>query len=494
MTTIVRSLDNLLNKITMYALVLYSMRFLIAAALVLSFFGVLQVPFWGIVASFCVLVGVCFVANRLLSYLYKVPTNNESYVITALILVCLLPPTTDPTRLLYLALAGILAMASKFVVTWRHKHIFNPAAFAAVCISLLGLMSVTWWIGSPFMLPFVALVGLLIVRKLRRFRVFFTFVAASLLMTALVGWSGGHDVVLLLKNAVLSGPLVFFAAIMLTEPATMPNTRQRQLLFALLVGILYAAQLRVGLFSTSPHMVLLLGNIFAFVISSPYRVRLRLKQIIQISPQVYDYVFTPARKLAFMPGQYMEWTLPHPKVDFRGNRRTFTVASSPTEADVHLGVKFYEPSSSFKKALKVMQPGDTILAGQMSGDFTLPADHAQKLVLIAGGIGITPFRSMMQYLVDARQSRDITLFYLVANEQELAYRDVFEAAAPYGVRVMPIIAGELTPEQLQREVPDYLDRTYMISGPNGFVQHYIDMLRAQGIAYRHIVKDYFSGY
>lgn len=494
MIALLRPLDALLNRFTMYTLVLFGMRFLIAVALALSFFGILHVPFWGIVASFSVLVSVCFAANRLLAYFYKVPTNNESYVITALILVCILPPTTDPTRLLYLALAGVIAMASKFALAWHHKHIFNPAALAAVCISLLGLMSVTWWIGSPYMLPFVAIVGLLIVRKLRRFRVFFTFLVVSLLMTALVGWVNGQDVSVVLRNAVLSGPLIFFAAIMLTEPATMPTTRQRQILYGLLVGVLYAAQLRIGLFSTSPHMVLLLGNIFAFLVTPQYRLRLKLKEKIQVSAQVYEYVFASDRRLMHLPGQYMEWTLPHTKVDLRGNRRSFTIASSPTESDVRLGVKFYEPSSSFKKALKAMRPGEMIMAGQIAGDFTLSESSAQKMVFIAGGIGITPFRSILKYLVDTNQPRDITVFYLVANADELAYRDVLDGAAKLGVRVMPIVAGTLTPELLQKEVPDFSSRTFMISGPNGFVQHYIDVLRTLKVSRKRIVTDYFSGY
>jgi ferredoxin-NADP reductase/Na+-translocating ferredoxin:NAD+ oxidoreductase RnfD subunit len=506
MAALFRPIDMLLNKITMYALVLYGMRFLIAMAVVLSFFDVIAVSTLGIIASFSVLVSVCFVVNRLLARLYGVATNNESYIITALILVCILPPTTDPVRLGYLAIAGVIAMVSKFVIAWNGRHIFNPAAIAAVAISLLGLMSVTWWIGNPYMLPFVALVGLLIVRKLRRFTLLFTFMAASLAMTTLVGWVAGQDIGVLLRNAVLSGPLIFFATIMLTEPATMPVIRRYQLLYALLVGVLFAAHLRIDPFSTSPHMVLAAGNIFAFLVNPRYQVRLRLKKKIHITSQIYDYIFTFDRKMAYMPGQYMECTLKHERVDFRGNRRSFTIASSPTESEIHLGVKFYEPASSFKRALLAMKPGETMVAGHLAGDFTLPKDPSEKLVFIAGGIGVTPFRSMLKYLLDNRQQRDVVLFYMVNRADELAYKDVIADAKKSGLRFIPIVgadeaakgwngySGRLSEDILRKEVPDFAERTYMISGPNAFVQAYKDLLRGQDIPAGKIVTDYFPGY
>ncbi|TGV95790.1 FAD-dependent oxidoreductase, partial [Mesorhizobium sp. M2E.F.Ca.ET.154.01.1.1] len=115
------------------------------------------------------------------------------------------------------------------------------------------------------------------------------------------------------------------------------------------------------------------------------------------------------RKLAFQAGQYLEWTLGLDRSDNRGNRRYFTVASSPTEQSVRLGVKFYPKSSAFKQALGTMRPGGTIHAAQLAGDFTLPSDPKIKIAFLAGGIGITPFRSMLQYLIDRNESRPIVV-------------------------------------------------------------------------------------
>src|SRR5947209_8310939 len=150
-----------------------------------------------------------------------------------------------------------------------------------------------------------------------------------------------------------------------------------------------------------------------------------------------NFVFKPSHRLAFDPGQYMELTLAHQKPDSRGNRRFFTIASSPTEESLHLGVRFYSESSSFKRALYRIDSRTTIIAGQVAGDFTLPPDAGQKLVFMAGGVGITPFRSMLKYLLDEQQRRDIVLFYANRTADEIAYKDILsEAQTKLGIRVL----------------------------------------------------------
>ena len=77
-----------------------------------------------------------------------------------------------------------------------------------------------------------------------------------------------------------------------------------------------------------------------------------------------------------------------------------------------------------------------MIAGQIAGDFTLPDDPEQKLVFIAGGIGITPFRSMLKYLLDTNQRRDIVLLYANKTANEIAYKDILsEAQTKLGIQV-----------------------------------------------------------
>jgi ferredoxin-NADP reductase len=89
--------------------------------------------------------------------------------------------------------------------------------------------------------------------------------------------------------------------------------------------------------------------------------------------------------------------------DSRGNRRYFTIASAPADDTVRLGVRLAPNGSAFKRGLAQVQPGDEIVASQLAGNFTLPRNKQRKLAVIAGGTGITPFRSMLDELLEHRE-------------------------------------------------------------------------------------------
>jgi len=85
-----------------------------------------------------------------------------------------------------------------------------------------------------------------------------------------------------------------------------------------------------------------------------------------------------------------------------------------------------------------MKVGDTIVASQLSGEFILPADESKKLVFLAGGIGITPFRSQIKYLIDTKQKRDIILFYSNRTPADIAYKEIFDQAQiNFGLKTKP---------------------------------------------------------
>ncbi len=499
-------IDQFLNNITMYRLLLYGLGLLVAIGAVFGFTDVLSISGFGLLGGALLLMATCYGTNRLLAHGFGAAPNKESSLITALILACLLAPPTTPARFLAAAAAGLIAMAAKYILAIHRKHIFNPAAVAALIASLLGIIPAVWWIGSPSMLPFTLIFGVLVLRKIHRFRLFFAFAITALLMMVLVGALHDLQISYILKTAILSWPLVFLGSIMLTEPATMPSTTYYQLLFGILVGTVYASQLHVGSIATTPQLALVIGNLFAYVVNPRRVFKLRLKAKVQQSPQIYDFVFEKPASLRYRAGQYLEWTLPHRHGDGRGNRRTFTIASSPTEPDLHLGIKFYEPASSFKRTLQAMTPGQTITAGQLSGDFTLPRSSSKELIFIAGGVGITPFRSMLKYLVDSGQKPKLTLYYLVANPEEVAYKDILQSATDHGCKIVPILTnpqtagswpgyiGGLSTQVLTRETPTYKDSLIYISGPNAMVQYYHHFLLTHGTLRSHLKTDYFPGY
>jgi ferredoxin-NADP reductase len=342
---------------------------------------------------------------------------------------------------------------------------------------------------------------MLIVRKMRRAGSTLVLVGVNL-ATVLVATAPDHYVTAL-RETLLSSPLVFFATVMVTEPLTAPTRRLPRLVFAALVGFLAAPNIHLAGYYFSPETALLVGNLFAFAVGPRRRLVLTLQRIEQVAADSWDFIFSAPTRLAFEAGQYLEWTLPVPRGDARGNRRYFTVASAPTEKPIRLGVKFNREPSAFKRALARMKPGDIIHAGQLAGDFTLPRDTDEKLAFIAGGIGITPFRSMLRQMVDVRQTRDTVVVYAVETPEDIAYRDVLDDAdAALGIQTTYAVANGARPGQhngyvdealIREAIPDYAERIFYVSGPPAMVRAVRSTLRHLGVHRRRIRVDFFPG-
>lgn len=507
MMHILRPIDQFLNSITMYRLVMYGLAILSGIAVVLSFFSLLPFTPVNLILSLFFLTVICMGINYVFAKLLRAPTNVESSIITALILFLILNPAEKPEEYLVLFLAGMFAMASKYIFNIKGKHVFNPVAIAAVILGAIGFGMVSWWAGSTVLLVPVTVLGLLIVRKIRRFQLFFAFLIAALISLSIFGLSVGTSMPSMMSQAFVSWPLIFFATVMLTEPLTTPPTKKLYIMYGVIVGLLFGSQYKLGPLFSTPELALVIGNIFSFIVSPKVKTSLRLTQKKQLSPHIQHFSFTPSKSFHFQPGQYLEWTLPHQNPDSRGNRRYFTIASSPTEPEVQLGIRLAEAGSSFKTALTALKGGGKMYVGQLGGDFTLPKDKNKKLVFIAGGIGVTPFRSMVQYLIDTKDKRDITLFFACSDPSEFIYQDIFTSAAKYGVKTVYVITnknnvpknwtgrvGYLNEEVLRTEVPDFKERDFYISGPNNMVDAYKKLLNGLGIFGKQIITDYFPGF
>jgi ferredoxin-NADP reductase len=489
-----KTIDDMLNRYTMYKIVTWGLGVLLVVAGVLSFTGALSISLLGLVLSIVVLVGSCYFTNKVLSRLLHAHANTDSWLITGLILVCILPPSTTVSRVGLLAVAGIIAMASKYLLVYRGSHFLNPAAVAAFVLSVSGLLPATWWLASPVILPFTALLALVVLRKQRKFAFFTSFAIPVVLMLVFIG-SGFHDLSVwsVIKTTATSWPVVFMGSIMLTEPTTLPPTKYYQLLFGALTGVIFASELHIGPVYSTPQTALLMGNLFTLIVAPPLGVMLRLKRRSQLSPNTYEIAFKRPTSLKFEAGQYLDWTLPHPHADARGARRTLSIASAPTENEVRMGIKTYEPSSTFKKALLALKPGQQIRVAHVAGNFTLPSQTDKPLIFIAGGIGITPFRSMLQYLIDIKQKRDITLVYTAATEADFVYKDILGSAKSIGVKAQ-YVTGRLQGDTLRQALPDLKQSLVYISGPDAMVSDTKRLLLRLGVPHGRIKTDHFTGY
>jgi ferredoxin-NADP reductase len=293
---------------------------------------------------------------------------------------------------------------------------------------------------------------------------------------------------------------------MLVEPATSPTSRNLWPGYAVLTAAI--ALLLQRYLPTVPYsleLALLGGNILTRVVERRNTFPLTLIRREKLTSNIESFFFEIAPRIHFQPGQFLEWTVPHAAPDSRGIRRWFTIASAPTEPVIQLTTRFSKKSSSFKASLRSLKIGDRIVAHGLEGDFTLPADKTKGLVFIAGGIGITPFRSMIKFLLDSGEARDITLIYATKRVEDLVFMNIFEQAKEaFGIKIVPVVAepdttwhgraGRVDQALFTEEAPDIKTSEVYISGPEPMVESISGLIRDLGVPNHSIHQDFFPGY
>jgi glycine betaine catabolism B len=217
-----------------------------------------------------------------------------------------------------------------------------------------------------------------------------------------------------------------------------------------------------------------------------------------------SFQFQPERPLTFEAGQYLRYTLDHPESDNRGVSRFFTIASAPSEGFVMLTTRFSTPGSSFKRALSSLEVGTVIEAAGPSGRFTY-ADRETPAVFVAGGIGITPFRSMLMDLASRPYDADITLLY-ANSTPEIPFRRLFDDLAIKQPRLTIVYTisqpnpewhgsvGRIDEAFIREHAPLASVPAFYVSGPKSMVGATSAALRTIGVADERIKEDYFPGY
>lgn len=230
--------------------------------------------------------------------------------------------------------------------------------------------------------------------------------------------------------------------------------------------------------------------------------RVTLDHIEEVADHCFTFWFKSDQPVRYTAGQFIELILPHDNPDKRGIKRWFTLSSSPSEPLLSITTKRApENGSSFKRTLFSLQPGSSVMMSEPMGDFVLPKDPRIPLVYIAGGIGVTPMRSMIKWLHDQQQTRSIHLLYAANSLEEVAFRDLF---TNYGNKTDIILgnppaawqgySGRLDAARILEIAPNTEGQLYFISGPEPMVEALTKDLRSAGIDKRRIVGDYFPNY
>ena len=214
----------------------------------------------------------------------------------------------------------------------------------------------------------------------------------------------------------------------------------------------------------------------------------------KITHNITTFWFEPEKKLNYLAGQYSDVTI-------NGLTHTYTLSSSPTEDLIGLSTKFNEPVSQFKSGLQSLKKGDEIIIKEAMGDYVLPKDSSIPLIFVSGGIGITPARSIIKYLIDTNQKRDIQLLYAVNTEKDLAFDNLFKSAN--FVKYVTIISkplekinsetGKLDTNKVKALAKISDNSMVFVSGPQVMVETICYEL-AESINRNQIIMDYFEGY
>ena len=493
-----------LGRLSMYRLTLYALLVLAAVAVILSAVGAISSTPLDILATLALLMIATLCTDAVAQTLLHAPRRIESSLITALILLFVVQPGANPDQVGGIALAGVIAAASKYLLVWRGRHLFNPAAVGATVLTITGLGFSAWWVGTPAMAIPVIVLGLLVLWRTERIRVVLLFVVVyavvSILRFSVQSAAAGLAIEpgALVTSVLLQSPVLFLGAFMLSEPLTLPSRRWQQLLVATVVGALAGWPISLGIITLGQERALLVGNLLAAVLVARAGIRLSLVRRRAQTPTVQELTFRARRPFRFAPGQYLELQLPHRRPDSRGTRREFSIVSTPAELPfVRVAYREAERGSTFKRALGAAQPDDTLTATGVWGDFVLPAGDAPVL-LVAAGIGVTPFVSQL----GARERTDAVLVLVASSAEECAYLHELGGSGARIVVVTPdrpaaLPTGaewaggtRLDATLLRTLVPDLARRHAFVSGPPRLIADLAPALRGA----RGVTTDAFAGY
>jgi ferredoxin-NADP reductase len=229
----------------------------------------------------------------------------------------------------------------------------------------------------------------------------------------------------------------------------------------------------------------------------------RVKSISAEAWNVWTLTFEPPkniRRFDFLPGQFQFITFDQGK----GEEHPFTIASSPMDASSHSST--IKGSGDFTKTIGTVKPGDLVNIQAAFGHFShILEPHEQNLVFIAGGIGITPFMSMLRYMRDTGEDRDVLLFYANKSEEDIVFRrelDSIASLASPRLRVVHVLdapgkewqgeQGRIDRSLIEKYAGDLTRRLFYLCGPPPMMNALAALLIDAGVPAKRIRSERFA--
>jgi ferredoxin-NADP reductase len=226
-----------------------------------------------------------------------------------------------------------------------------------------------------------------------------------------------------------------------------------------------------------------------------------VKKIIPRTYNVTSFRFPRPETLNYKPGQFQFVTI---KADGEELKKPFSISSSPTEK-THIEFTKKLSDSDFSTALKALKEGDWARIDAPYGKFTFEGEH-EKIGLLGGGIGITPFMSICRYCSDMHLDTKITLLYGNRTENDIVFRKELETMQQQNKNLKVVFTlneassewkgatGLITAEMIKKEIPDFKETVFYTCGPPAMVEIMEKLIEQLGLPKTQLKREYFAGY
>jgi len=193
--------------------------------------------------------------------------------------------------------------------------------------------------------------------------------------------------------------------------------------------------------------------------------------------------------LEWLAGQNQAYILPQAGKTEAENERWFTISSPPALGTINISTRISD--SAFKQALNALQPGDSIERHSINGDFTWEDESDTPVVLVAGGIGVTPFHSILLERHAVGKSLNATMLHFNRDDQ-IPFQVEFEQLLEQHPELTILyVTGPVTAEKILELAPQVKEQVAYLSGPEAMVMAVGAELKKRGVTPK---QDEFPGY
>ena len=213
----------------------------------------------------------------------------------------------------------------------------------------------------------------------------------------------------------------------------------------------------------------------------------------EIGKDTFSFYFSRPEEFAFLAGQYNRWTLPIMAADGKGSSRFFTISSSPFAGNF-LTLTAKVGTSDFKKALLQIREGDTISIFGPMGQLVLDETDTREKVFLAGGMGITPFYSMLIYASQKNLNLPFTLIAAFSFPEEAVFFEQLTGIVKAHPNIGFFYTRGISQGLIKKYVKNIPNSVFYIAGPPPMVKGVRKTLEELRIPEEDIRVEEFSGY